>query len=766
MRGGDVRVKCGKQQSWHEAAQDLRTKLSRYAAKPRFNDEFEEAFVFFFGEGPDEMQDELEPAAFGRFMEWFVHDYRLSHGHRLIELFGMEFATELPCRKRHLLEAWQKSRMTLLEIETMARGVAEARDLVLGGEYSILLPAPANVQGIPVTGRLLVGRLLRVGELWEMPYGVAVFPSSYRERFLQILRGEYRRYKRSRGGDWGEFLQEQGFVFNDLIENLDDEMATGGRQTRFRVRAFFDVVDMNVCVKGMCDAVGSALPCRQLRELEGASEAVTWPDMPGSLRLCNDRLELTCFSPEEMDIAKQIVASRLGGAVSHRLDAIERYSDSEARPAPLLRPGLVGQSSRESPGQRVPLAWRAAHTCSETAATCDASAGADAVTNADGESGPRQQKLCSADPPIPAAASTPDCYSEGQRQVANRFCKTLMQTGASDAHLDSALWLWSDFCRVEHPRIRKAPAWAAAVHASLGRVEGWRLRVSALARLYGANPTSVSRNAALIAAALGVQKFDDRYCVEHPVDGLLKRLGTIAEQDMSAQAEELFGAGVLTEQTELTQRLVALRNVVITYAQGMEQLSRRAHEQFFQQVGCSPDDTFWHDCFVDWFHFDWAIPVRGGRTVLEQALEEGNLAAPDAEHLAGWRDCHPAYYIVEAVPPFPSENQEALVEIRLRMLGAEGRMTVVWPLPVDSLRRGDVLLARLVPLNGVMTSVGHALHFSATLAPAVKRRLDEERALLEQWNGCKMRWEDISARYAERLYAIAYRAARGFPDEL
>jgi hypothetical protein len=100
------------------------------------------------------------------------------------------------------------------------------------------------------------------------------------------------------------------------------------------------------------------------------------------------------------------------------------------------------------------------------------------------------------------------------------------------------------------------------------------------------------------------------------------------------------------------------------------------------------------------------------------------------------------------------------------MLGAEGRMTVVWPLPVDSLRRGDVLLARLVPLNGVMTSVGHALHFSATLAPAVKRRLDEERALLEQWNGCKMRWEDISARYAERLYAIAYRAARGFPDEL
>lgn len=746
-----MQVRCGKQQSWHEAAQDLRTKLSRYAAKPRFNDEFEEAFVFFFGEGPDEMQDELEPAAFGRFMEWFVHDYRLSHGHRLIELFDMEFATELPCRKRHLLEAWQKSRMTLLQIETMTREAVEARDLVLGGEYSILLPAPANVQGTPATGRLLVGRVLRVGEVWEMPYGVTVLPSSYRERLLQILRGEYRRYKRTRGGDWGEFLQEQGFVFNDLIENLYDEMVTSDWQTGCRVRAFFDVIDMNAHVNNMCDAVGGALPCRQLKELEGVSEAVTWPDMPGNLRLCNGRIELTCSSLGEMDVAKQVVASRLGNALRHRLDVIEALDASGLTPAPLLRPELGGQPARRPPSQRTSLAWRETAAADETLV--------DAANS-------RQSKLPTVDPPIPAATSKPICYSEGQRQVANRFCTMLMQTGASDAHLDSAQWLWSDFCRLEQPRIRKASAWAAALHATLGRVEGWRVGVSALAKLYGANPTSVSRNAALIAASLGVQKFDDRYCVEHPVDGLLRRLGAVAEQNTPLQAEELLGAGASAEPTDLTRRLVALRNVVTTYAQGMEQLSRRAHEQFLQQVGCAPEDVFWHDCFVDWFHFDWAIPVRGGRTVLQQLLTEENLARADAEALAGWRDCHPAYYVVEAVPSFPSASSKALMEISLRMLGGDGRLTVVWPLPVDSLRKGDVLLARLVPLGGVMTSVGHALHFGAALVPAIRQRLDEERALLEHWNGRRMTWEDISVRYAERLYAIAYRAARGFPDEL
>ncbi len=90
---------------------------------------------------------------------------------------------------------------------------------------------------------------------------------------------------------------------------------------------------------------------------------------------------------------------------------------------------------------------------------------------------------------------------------------------------------------------------------------------------------------------------------------------------------------------------------------------------------------------------------------------------------------------------------------------------MTWPLPGSSLQKNDVILARLVPLDGCLTSVGHALHFAAALAPAIRLRLDEEKALLEQWNGRRLKWEDISARYANRLYAIAYRAARGFPDE-
>ncbi|NLN17755.1 MAG: hypothetical protein GX162_00565 [Firmicutes bacterium] len=741
-------MECGERQSWHEAAQDLRTKLSRYAAKPRFNSEFEKAFVFFFGEGPDEMQDVLEPQAFGRFMEWFVHDYRLSHGHRLIELFGMEYATSLSCRKRHLLEAWQESRMTLLQIEAIDRGTIKVRDLLLGGEYVILPPAPVNVQGIPAVGRLLVGRLLRVGELWEMPYGVTVLPSSYRERLLQILRGEYRRYKKNRGGDWNEFLQEQGFVFNDLIESIGDDIRSGG-EIRYRWRAFFDVTDKSIGVENMRDAVGNELACRWLKDLEGVSKERTWPDMPGSLRVDKDRLTITCFSAEEIDAAKRIVASRLGHAVRHRLDVIERCEDSGIEPGSWLRPALVGRHGETWPERRF-----------------EAAAAWNGIGGDDGSTDSEERELLASVPMIPAALSKPEYPTERQAQVADLFCSVLKMTGASEAHIDSAMWLWSDFCRVRSPRIRKVAVWAAAVHVVLGRIEGWRFRASTLAELYGVTSASVNRNAAMITDELDVKQFDDRYCVEHPVDGLLTRLRAVTERDMSADAEELIVEGFSVLRAEVAERLLALRNVVVTSSQELEQLSDRAHEYFLRQVGCSAEDPFWYGCFVDWFHFDWKIPVRGGRTVLEEVLASGDLSPFDAQQLQGWRNCHPMYYVVDAASFVSSEDSELTDELVLRVLGTQEDVTVFWPLAFGALRRGDLLLARVVPLDDMRTVVAPVLHFHASIAPRVKKRLDEERALLEHWNGRRMSWRDISARYAERLYAIAYRATRGFPDEL
>lgn len=763
-------MKTNKHESWHETAEDLRAKLSRYAAKPRFNEEFEDAFAFFFGEGPDEIQDELEPAAFSRFMEWFIHDYRLSNGHRLIELFAMEFSIELTSRMRVLLESWQKSYLTLLQLLQLGRETAQVRDLLLGGEYSVCLPPPASTQGTPEAGRLLIGRLTRVGDRWEIPGGATVLPERLRERLLQLIRGEFRRFHRNRGGGWQEFLHEQGFMFNDLIDNLGDEIDLD--DTPVYMRAIYDISDMQACVRAMRGAVEPTKVVQRRGEVSLAPQVAQWPGMRGELRLADGRLEVVCGSQDEFAATKQAINARLGLAVRHRIDVFERRAESQSK-RPLLR-SVNAATHIDLPVQSIGHEDVEVHQALvETAATSEISGAQDGANI--GKSG---QVAEAADVQLPdahlvtacpAAVQQPELYTDEQREVARLFSKVLMQTGVSQEHLDSAMWIWADFCKAEQPRVRQTAGWAAAVHITLGRVEGWRLRNTALAQLYGVKPATVSRHAALIAATLDVNQFDDRYCVEHPVDGLLKRLGEVGELDDPRQAEEILGAGVNAvpaDQTELLARLVQVRGALAAYAQRLEHLGRRAHEHFFSQVGCPPDDTFWQDCFQDWFHFDWAVPVRGGLTVLEEALESGELPPDYIDALFRWKECHPAYYIVDSVQSAGAKSGVAsLMRLTLHPMRGTGKQEVIWPLSAASLKKGDGILVRLVELDGVTTCIGHAMHFNALMAEAIQLRLDEEQALLEHWNGRHMKWEEISARYAERLYAIAYRAARGFPDE-
>ncbi len=494
--------------SWQETADDLRAKLSRYVSKPRFNEEFEEAFSFFFGEGPEEMQDELEPAAFSRFMEWFLYDYRLSNGHRLIELFEMEYAVELNSRARHLLGEWGKSCFTLLQVREMNRDAAVGRDLLLGGDYHLRLPPPADIEGTPAPGHLLVGRPVKVGDLWELPGGVTVLPGRLTDHVIQLIRGEYRRFRRSRGGSWLDFLHEQGFVFNDLIDNLADRLAAAEDQA-VSVRIVYDVVDAQACMRALGVALDQAQVCQRQGERQLSPQVTAWPGLAGGWRLAENRLEVFCASPDYVPFTKQAVAGRLGKSVRHRLDIFSRMKPGRsADHPPLLRQEVHPGGSQETAAANETGAGetRAGETRASIynngSALESSTNGKAGVAVAAAAASPAGAAVTA--PAVPVALREPECQTVEQQEVAGKVAKVLAQTGASKEHIDSALWLWSDYCAADKPRIRLTPAWAAAVHYVLGRVEGWHLRYAALARVYGAKSASVSRNAAQIAAVLDV----------------------------------------------------------------------------------------------------------------------------------------------------------------------------------------------------------------------------------------------------------------------
>jgi len=70
---------------------------------------------------------------------------------------------------------------------------------------------------------------------------------------------------------------------------------------------------------------------------------------------------------------------------------------------------------------------------------------------------------------------------------------------------------------------------------------------------------------------------------------------------------------------------------------------------------------------------------------------------------------------------------------------------------------GDVLFARLVPIDGLTVSIGPVLAFPPRYREGIQNALQEDRALVERWNGRALSWDEFNAHYSERLYALALR---------
>src|SRR5690606_18719794 len=165
------------------AAEELRDKLGRFASRPRFNREFETAFDFYFGHGLGEFGP-LDEADFERFMEWFVYDYPLSNGHRLIELFDLEKRSDLSAGGRRLLRQWLHAHLSLLELVDGTGDLWQMTDLLTGKRLEgVRVPMKT-----PIRWSLVIGRPLAMGRGYELSANYLVLPPSIKETFIEHLR--------------------------------------------------------------------------------------------------------------------------------------------------------------------------------------------------------------------------------------------------------------------------------------------------------------------------------------------------------------------------------------------------------------------------------------------------------------------------------------------------------------------------------------------------------------------------------------------------
>lgn len=784
---------------WHRAAEEIREKLGRFAGRPRFNQEFEEAFEFYFGETVEALQETLDEADFDRFMEWFVHDYRLNNGHRLIEVFDLEHGADLTPAARRLLRAWQQTYLTLLEVQKSKSDHFVLFDLLTGAEFEV---AESAFEEEVVPWTLVIGRPMPIGKGWDLSPGYTLLPPAAKEPLVRLLRAEYRRYRKVHGSTAGvaRFLSEQGYVFNDFLIEIDGAAFNGqiSGDELYRVVRALAVFHMRDPEKvesrlAACSGMQKIRPGRFIwyEEAKGARAGDASKESQASqsgvgnilaeVTLVGSRLQLHCWSMQRLERAKQQLVSGLGALVQHLIDAYGEPRSKEGRNwAASMEKIRIGAHAPSSAAVKAayndyfqnwleqPLA--ALHGRSPKNLLKKELGRAkvvDLLKQLEYEQRKRRsgKGACVAqslkrtlnleDVPgiIIPLDSHPNLWnSEAEARVADELKSVLHQDGYSPEHVESALWLWWDYCLKAQPRIGKVSAWAAAVHSCLAFVENWDIPHVVTADIYQVSPKTVGINSNKIKERLALQPYDDRYCIEHPVDGLLERLGRI-HQEMSDEQEDALGRSLAIAHMlhEEVQRIAAKYDGLHDRAQGF----------FISYVGCSPWDPQWREGFLDWYHYDWAVPVMGGKTLAAAAFDEAELGEANRRILGSWLGRHPSYYIVEGVGTDNLLVNDENPKLTLRDMFNDTLISVDWIRLDESVRPDDIVFGRFVPVGDMMLSLGQVFVFPSHLKGEITQAIEEERGIVDQWNGRCLSWEEFRARYAERLYAVAHYAKEG-----
>ncbi len=210
------RVADFQQHKWQRLAHELQDNLFSYAEEERFIPDSEEAFQVYLNIIAEDLFEPLEEPVFVSFVDWFIHDYTLkSQGKSLIRCYLVEKERELGPMEKELLQSWADSHISLLRVLAVGEEWLVLEDLLVGGEY--LVQESNLAQGI-VSGSILLARLIKVGDNFQLSGAALEFTPLLREEILALVTSYYISWQEdNRGKAWKEFLKQEGFKIPSLI---------------------------------------------------------------------------------------------------------------------------------------------------------------------------------------------------------------------------------------------------------------------------------------------------------------------------------------------------------------------------------------------------------------------------------------------------------------------------------------------------------------------------------------------------------------------
>lgn len=161
---------------WVQAAQYLRRDLPRFARDERFAADFANALPIYWNNLYDiSNADEMSEFEALRFFDWFVFDYELAEGGRVLDIYHAEERDELSSIQQKVLDAWLDAPAAGgYELTGYEGQILHLRDYLTGEEVDAF---EASGRGNVEVGEVILVRLVPVHDTFEFSTVAGYLPA-------------------------------------------------------------------------------------------------------------------------------------------------------------------------------------------------------------------------------------------------------------------------------------------------------------------------------------------------------------------------------------------------------------------------------------------------------------------------------------------------------------------------------------------------------------------------------------------------------------
>ncbi len=200
-----------------KVGQKLRRLLGDYVGRYEFAKDASRAQELYFRHLDVSINDFDDDFLMERCFEWFIFDFRLPDGDRIIDKFKR--LTTLSDDEKFLLECWSRAANSLYEVKAVYPGKLFLEDLLLRDQ---LVVTDVNAVKEINPGFILYMRILPVGDENEFSTSGLALPSNCRSILLKKLFADAFHFweNRNHQEDWKFYLRERSHVVNSVVMQI------------------------------------------------------------------------------------------------------------------------------------------------------------------------------------------------------------------------------------------------------------------------------------------------------------------------------------------------------------------------------------------------------------------------------------------------------------------------------------------------------------------------------------------------------------------